>query len=544
MSLNDISSISKTQNLNSKIEIPLLTSLLKNLDNRLSNLDSNSNSHIQFINDTIQWTENIISYCKNIEQQISHKKEQKKESNSKPKNPTENNNNNPKKMIKPKTPLRTLKNTMNFPRTLTESKLKLNSNTNLNMRKTMNTRKKTLKQNKSSTNVIYKNFLNSNNSLNKNNVSNKLKNNNNNNNKTTKKSIQRRKSIILSHRPTLKNSKTLINLKLPRKSINPLIKSQKRKVLSRINTESNLNISKGEKTLDNSFSRIISMEDTFPNDFNLNCDPILTSPMNDLDFIPKGLLINEDNLDKNYVIKTNIEEFIENDNINYIKYLDNKDKVNLLSTNKLFRKNFLKQIILNLKEEKNKFKEIISCFNVNEVGKKYNIKNIEMSKKTEKAIQLLNDSCLNKLFTQKKPPSKDILLIYYLYFQMIKHPIINLKSNKNEFWKKCCEYFTKEEGGKTGNLLEKNFKSLFLDPENIYKLLQLLDGNLVKINLTHFSKICRTTGLFTFYIKDILNYLGITNEKTLSINSYWTYKDMIEVVKNKIEILKKYEASL
>ena len=77
MPLNDISSISKTQNLNSKIEIPLLTSLLKNLDNRLSNLDSNSNSHIQFINDTIQWTENIISYCKNIEQQISHKKEQK-----------------------------------------------------------------------------------------------------------------------------------------------------------------------------------------------------------------------------------------------------------------------------------------------------------------------------------------------------------------------------------------------------------------------------------------------------------------------------------
>ena len=399
MPLNDISSISKTQNLNSKIEIPLLTSLLKNLDNRLSNLDSNSNSHIQFINDTIQWTENIISYCKNIEQQISHKKEQKKESNSKPKNPTENNNNNPKKMIKPKTPLRTLKNTMNFPRNLTESKLKLNSNTNLNMRKTMNTRKKTLKQNKSSTNVIYKNFLNSNNSLNKNNISNKLKNNNN--NKTTKKSIQRRKSIILSHRPTLKNSKTLINLKLPRKSINPLIKSQKRKVLSRINTESNLNISKGEKTLDNSFSRIISMEDTFPNDFNLNCDPILTSPMNDLDFIPKGLLINEDNLDKNYVKKTNIEEFIENDNINYIKYLDNKDKVNLLSTNKLFRKNFLKQIILNLKEEKNKFKEIISCFNVNEVGKKYNIKNIEMSKKTEKAIQLLNDSCLNIIYSKK-----------------------------------------------------------------------------------------------------------------------------------------------
>ena len=67
---------------------------------------------------------------------------------------------------------------------------------------------------------------------------------------------------------------------------------------------------------------------------------------------------------------------------------------------------------------------------------------------------------------------------------------------------------------------------------------------LVKINLTHFSKICRTTGLFTFYIKDILNYLGITNEKSLSINSYWTYKDMIEVVKNKIEILKKYEASI
>ena len=327
------------------------------------------------------------------------------------------------------------------------------------------------------------------------------------------------------------------------------MRNPKKNILPRINTESNLNQSgnlKGEnnKTLDDSFSRIISMEDTNPNDINYNCDPLLTSPMNDLDFIPKGLLINDDNLEKinPFVKKTNVEEFIENDNIYcIIKYLTNEDIVNLISVNKLFRKNFLKQIIFNLKEEKNKYKELISCFNENNVGEKYNIDKMIMSNKTEKATQLLNDSHLNQLFIQKEPPSKDILLIYYLYFQMINHPISNLKSNNKEFWNKCCEYFNKEENGKTGIVLEKNFKKLNLTPQNIYKILKLLDGDLIKINLTHFSKICRTTGLFTFYIKDILNFLGITNEKTLSNNSYWTFKDIIELIKNKIEILKIYE---
>ena len=551
MPLNNKSTTSKKQNLTEKVEFSALTSLLKSLDNRLSNLDNNSNSHIKFISDTFKWTENVIDYCKNIEKQISNKEEKKKINEKNDKIIISEKLN---KTSKIKT--RNKRNTIGFSRTNTELRLKINpiqNNYFFSIKSLIPPKKKTLKSTKSTTNLNeFKSVLISNVSLNKNNNnnnnnSNKLPNkvNDLNSNKIVKNKIIHRKSLVLTQRPTLKSSKTTKNLKIERKSlVSSVVIKNKKKHLPRINTESNLNksgTSKGEnnKTLDNSFSRIISMEDTFQYDMNFNCDPLLT----DLDFNTKGLLIN-DNIGKinPYVKKTIVEEFIENDTFSYIiKYLTNQDTVNLMNANKLFRKNCLKQIISNLKEEKNKYKELISCLDENNVGEKYNIDQMIISNKTEKAIQLLNDNSLNKLFFQKEPPSKDILLIYYLYFQMIKHPIINLKSNKKEFWKKCCEYFIKEEKGKIGILLEKNFKKLILTPDNIYKILKLLDGNLIQINLNNFSKIYRTTGLFTFYIKDILNFLGITNEKTLSNHSYWTFKDVIEFIKTKIEILKKYE---
>ena len=555
MPLNNKTTSSKKQSSTEKVEISALTSLLKSLDNRLSNLDNNSNSHIKFISDTFKWTENVINYCKNIEKQISDKEEKKKniEKNNKFIISEQLNN-----MSKIKT--RNIRNTIGLSRTNTELKVKINPIHNNNFfisRKSFvhpPPKNKILKTTKSTTNLNqFKNLLISNNSLNKNinnNNSNKLNNKNNEikSNKIVKNKITHRKSLVLTQRPTLKSSRTIKNLNLGKRIVNSVImRNKKKKTIPRVNTELNLNksgLSKGEnnKTLDNSFSRILSMEDTYQYDMNFNCDPLLT----DLDFNTKGLF-NNDNLGKinPYVKKTIIEEFIENDTFYYIiKYLTNQDKVNLMNANKLFRKNCLKQIISNLKEEKNKYKELISSFNENNVGEKYNIDKMIISNKTEKAIQLLNDNSLNKFFFQKEPPSKDILLIYYLYFQMIKHPISNLILNKKEFWKKCCEYFIKEENGKIGIILEKNYKKLILSPDNIYKILKILDGNLVKINLNNFSKNYRTTGLFTFYIKDVLNFLGITNEKTLSNHSYWTFKDIIELIQSKIDILKKYKANV
>jgi hypothetical protein len=44
---------------------------------------------------------------------------------------------------------------------------------------------------------------------------------------------------------------------------------------------------------------------------------------------------------------------------------------------------------------------------------------------------------------------------------------------------------------------------------NIYKINKLVEKNNAKIAPAYFSKICATTGLFIFLIKDALEYAGI-----------------------------------
>ena len=67
-----------------------------------------------------------------------------------------------------------------------------------------------------------------------------------------------------------------------------------------------------------------------------------------------------------------------------------------------------------------------------------------------------------------------------------------------------------------------------------------MNGHIQKITPAYFSKICGTTGLFVFFIKDILDFLGISNDKKLQSNSYWTYKGVINVIDKKIAKIKSF----
>jgi hypothetical protein len=59
-----------------------------------------------------------------------------------------------------------------------------------------------------------------------------------------------------------------------------------------------------------------------------------------------------------------------------------------------------------------------------------------------------------------------------------------------------------------------------------------------------FSKICGTTGLVVFFIKDILDYWGITNEKKYLSKAFLVYNDIIKCLNLKIEkirnVIKKF----
>ena len=59
-----------------------------------------------------------------------------------------------------------------------------------------------------------------------------------------------------------------------------------------------------------------------------------------------------------------------------------------------------------------------------------------------------------------------------------------------------------------------------------------------KIIQNYFS-VCGTTRLVVFIIKDIMEFPGLTAIIEKKENAYWTYSDIIEAIKNKINYLKK-----
>ncbi len=77
------------------------------------------------------------------------------------------------------------------------------------------------------------------------------------------------------------------------------------------------------------------------------------------------------------------------------------------------------------------------------------------SRGTNKAIDLLNENIYIKIFSEETLPKSDILLVYRLFFQIIKHPIIKHfnSGNPKNFWNEACKYFMNDSQGKAGNFL-------------------------------------------------------------------------------------------
>ena len=349
---------------------------------------------------------------------------------------------------------------------------------------------------------------------------------------------QRKKSVNVVHQKVnsnidLSNIKNEIKNESKNESKNDIKNDIKNDDL-KIKNQSNKNIDLHDDLIRNS--------DLFKNN-----DPILIAPMSDLDFVPKGLLMDVDDVNSSKLYGLNksnkVFEFIETNLNDILKFLDISDLTNMVLVNKYFRNSVYCQIICNLENERKNFIDIISSIPESEIIERYSKNDIILSKGALKAIRLLNETILNKIFFEDKDVTDDnILLIYHIYFQLINHPLSKeIKSDKRTFWNKICNYFINENKGKIGDLLEKNYKeNLDLSSENIYKILHIIQGKIDKITPSYFSKICGTTALFSFFIKDILEFLGISNDKKIQLRAYWTYKDLIELLDKRIETMKNF----
>ena len=313
-------------------------------------------------------------------------------------------------------------------------------------------------------------------------------------------------------------------------------------------TETNLNIKKGEKTVEDEIDDILTMECKLQKEnILIDNDPLLILPMNDLDFVPKNLLRrasvrNEMRESRRYKI-TNFSLLENMDKIfdtNMFIFLDTYTLVNLKNVSKNIHKLLIYYLIQYLQKEKREILQIKDSLNITNIPEREDFENIVLNKGSKKAMQLLNESLLNHLFKDTKFPTDDIILIYRIYFQMINHPFsLIAKSDVYNFWEKCKLYFTSEQNGKTGDILLSmiNQKKIDFSKNNEYQIYELAKGNYKKILPNYFSNICGTTGLFVFVIKDILEFMGITQKIKKKENAFWTYTDILESIDEKINYL-------
>ena len=315
-------------------------------------------------------------------------------------------------------------------------------------------------------------------------------------------------------------SKTLTNLKEKKVEVNymntePTLnkpKEKKQKTIIRSKTERNLKSNNNNSNIHNK-SNI--KNSTFPNKkFNtINIHNTKNQKKN--------------NIKKNssYYFKTYCNEnWFEN----ILSYLTLNDKNNLILSSKIFKQyhierlNKLKKLILiksNINEGKtieDKINEYKSKYSEEELNKQYI--EFQMSKGTIKAIELLNNEEYTKIFHQKYLENElnEIYIVYRCFCYLInERNIAEIKNNKT-FWIKFCEFFNDKSKGKKGDYIKEVSKNFNFDDKNTLLIEELVINMKNKIIPSYYSKICATTGLIIFLIKDALEYNGVLalNKKT------------------------------
>ena len=106
----------------------------------------------------------------------------------------------------------------------------------------------------------------------------------------------------------------------------------------------------------------------------------------------------------------------------------------------------------------------------------------------------------------------------------------------SEFWKKISEYWTEEGKEGIGFLVEKQMKSIDFSDKNIILLSKLTKGYEKIITPSYFSKLCPTTGLFIFLVKESFEYCGaLIDRKTSIARQFKNFNYNLDFVKGNIE---------
>ena len=168
-----------------------------------------------------------------------------------------------------------------------------------------------------------------------------------------------------------------------------------------------------------------------------------------------------------------------------------------------------------------------------------------------KAVELLNNDLYSNIFKKSLTEKKidEICIVYRVLLTLFgEFKICNISSNKL-FWIKCTEYINENSEGKIGTFILNKFNEITFEHKKIVLINKLLFGMKNNLNAKYFSKICGTTGLLIFIIKDVLEYCGvIINEKKTQpvriLDNLLQYKNIIDTLTkftNRLSKIKTYK---
>jgi hypothetical protein len=203
------------------------------------------------------------------------------------------------------------------------------------------------------------------------------------------------------------------------------------------------------------------------------------------------------------------------------QFLDLKDSIAFTSISKKIKKqriyvfNSQKNKILNYVgvETEEILEKKIQEFNENYTEEELNEPFIEyqISRGASKAVQLLNNDMYSKIF--RRPVLDNNLSQIYIAYRILllflhEYEIANI-SDDRLFWVKCTEYLNSNSNGKIGNFILKKIEECDYNNKTIYYIEKMLKGKKDNITPSYFSKICGSTGLLIFLLRELLEYCGV-----------------------------------
>ena len=218
-------------------------------------------------------------------------------------------------------------------------------------------------------------------------------------------------------------------------------------------------------------------------------------------------------------------------NIERISFLNNK------------REDFIKILELSNRETINDLIMKIRLNYTNDELSK-NFTKFEISRGPSKAVELLNNELYSKIFKKNyiEKNEEEICKVYRVLFVLFdEYEIANINNNRL-FWTKCVEYLTKNSDGKIGSFILDKINNISFEHKKIFLINKILLGMKKIMIPNYFSKICGTTGLLVFGIKDALEYCGvIKNDKKTQpsriLDNLLYYKNSIDTIASFIDYL-------